>query len=192
MLDKEKVGHRIRQVRTEQQKTLRDVESASGFSSTHISEIERGRTCPTIGALIQIADALEKDPSYFIEERELQEIVVTSPGRRANVDPNFFDIEGTGILLESLTPGILGGRLMIMEMILEPGAKGKTRRLAAGADLAIVTIEGSFEVEIDATTVAFGLEDSGHANINDGFAFRNPSTGPAKVLFILDPATTHV
>ena len=118
MLDKEKVGHRIRQVRTEQQKTLRDVESASGFSSTHISEIERGRTCPTIGALIQIADALEKDPSYFIEERELQEIVVTSPGRRANVDPNFFDIEGTGILLESLTPGILGGRLMIMEMIL--------------------------------------------------------------------------
>ncbi|MEZ4648509.1 MAG: helix-turn-helix transcriptional regulator [Candidatus Eisenbacteria bacterium] len=120
MLDKEKVGHRIRQVRTEQQKTLRDVESASGFSSTHISEIERGRTCPTIGALIQIAEALDKDPSYFIEERELQEIVVTNPGRRANVDPNVFDIEGTGILLESLTPGILGGRLIIMEMILEP------------------------------------------------------------------------
>ncbi|MEZ4648510.1 MAG: hypothetical protein R3E97_06900 [Candidatus Eisenbacteria bacterium] len=47
-------------------------------------------------------------------------------------------------------------------------------------------------MEIDGTTVTFGAEDSGHANINDGFAFRNPGAGVAKVLFILDPATTHV
>lgn len=192
MLDKEKVGMRIRQVRTEQQKTLREVESASGFSSTHISEIERGRTCPTIGALVQIAGALGKDPSYFIEERELEEIVVTGSGRRAPVDPRIFDVEGTGLLLESLTPGILGGRLEALEMLLEPGAKGRTRDLPSGIDLALVCLQGLLEVDIDGTTVVFGPDDSAHANVSEGLAFRNSGDEPARILFILDPATTHL
>lgn len=192
MLDKEKVGTRIRQVRNEQQKTLREVESASGFSSTHISEIERGRTCPTIGALIQIAEALGKDPSYFIEERELDELAVTSPGRRANVNPEIFDVEATGCVLESLTPGILGGRLEAMEMVLEPGAKGRTTRVAPGLDLAIICLEGSFEMEIEQKRIVFGREESAHANLHEGFVFRNPAKVPARVLLILDPATTHI
>ena len=192
MLDKEKVGMRIRQVRTEQQKTLREVESASGFSSTHISEIERGRTCPTIGALIQIAGALGKDPSFFIEERELDEIAVTTPGHRAPVDPRIFDVEGSGLLLESLTPGILGGRLESLEMVLEPGAKGRTKEIALAIDLALVCVEGTLEVEIDGTKVLFGPNDSAHANVSDGFAFRNPGRETTRVLILLDPATTHM
>lgn len=192
MLDKEKVGTRIRQVRTEQQKTLRDVESASGFSSTHISEIERGRTCPTIGALIQIAHALEKDPSYFIEERELEEVAVTNPGRRAPVDPRLFDVVGTGIVIESLTPGILGGRVEVFELVMEPGAKGTVQQPIAGADLCAVCLEGSFEVEIAGRRLAFERNDSAHANFEGGFTMANRGAVPARVLFILDPATTHL
>ena len=82
MVSKELVGTRIRQARLGQRKTLKDVEAASGFSSTHISEIERGRTSPTIGALIRIANALDKDPGFFIEERELDEVCITSPENR--------------------------------------------------------------------------------------------------------------
>ena len=54
--------------------TLKNVEAKASISATHISEIERGKTSPTIGALLRIADALEKDPAYFIEADELDDV----------------------------------------------------------------------------------------------------------------------
>ena len=73
MISKEEIGRRIKRVREEQHLTLKNVEAKAGISATHISEIERGKTSPTIGALIRIADALSKDPAYFIEEEELSD-----------------------------------------------------------------------------------------------------------------------
>jgi type IV pilus assembly protein PilB len=72
--------------------TLKNVETLSGLSSTHISEIERGMTSPTIGALIRIAHALKKDPSYFIEERKLIEVLSIQMGF-PYVDPQFMNID---------------------------------------------------------------------------------------------------
>jgi mannose-6-phosphate isomerase-like protein (cupin superfamily) len=108
------------------------------------------------------------------------------------VNPQVLDVEGTGLLLESLTPGILGGRLEVLEMVLEPGAKGKTKGLASGIDLGLICLEGTLEVEIGGSQVLFGPDDSAHANVSDGFSFRNPGRSPSRVLLILDPATTHL
>jgi transcriptional regulator with XRE-family HTH domain len=178
---------RIRQVRTQQQKTLRDVESASGFSSTHISEIERGRTSPTIGALIQIAHALEKDPSYFIEERELDEVCVTSMQHRPEVDPAVFDMTGTGLLVESLTTGILGGRLMAYELTLHPGAHGRVTRLPEGGDVCLNCIEGSFVLASGGKRLSLERDDSVHANFEDQIEVSNPGSEIVHVLVVLDP-----
>ena len=72
MISKDEIGKRIKKIREEQHLTLKNVEAKAGISATHISEIERGKTSPTIGALIRIADALERDPAYFIEDEELE------------------------------------------------------------------------------------------------------------------------
>lgn len=74
MISKEEIGRRIKKVREEKHFTLKNVEAKAGISATHISEIERGKTSPTIGALIRIADALGKDPAYFIEKEELGDV----------------------------------------------------------------------------------------------------------------------
>ncbi len=74
MISKEEIGRRIKKMREEQHLTLKNVEAKAGISATHISEIERGKTSPTIGALIRIADALGKDPAYFIEDEELRDV----------------------------------------------------------------------------------------------------------------------
>lgn len=187
MLSREVVGMRIRQVRTQQHKTLRDVESASGFSSTHISEIERGRTSPTIGALIQIAHALEKDPSYFIEERELDEVSVTMLNDRPTVDPQVFDMEGTGIQVESLTHGILGGRLHSFEIILEPGAAGVITALPEHADVCLICLSGSFSIRMGDQEIPFETDDSLHAHLEESTELLNPADGVARILMVLDP-----
>ena len=74
MISKEEIGRRIKKMREEHHLTLKNVEAKAGISATHISEIERGKTSPTIGALIRIADALGKDPAYFIEDEELRDV----------------------------------------------------------------------------------------------------------------------
>ena len=74
MISKEEIGRRIKKVREQMHMTLKNVEAKASISATHISEIERGKTSPTIGALLRIADALEKDPAYFIEAAELDDV----------------------------------------------------------------------------------------------------------------------
>jgi DNA-binding XRE family transcriptional regulator len=183
---------RIRNVRQQQHKTLRDVESASGFSSTHISEIERGRTSPTIGALIQIAHALEKDPSYFIEERELDEVRVTTMNQRPSADPSVFDIVGTGIQVDSLTTGILGGRLHAFELTLEPGANGRVSKMPEPVDIAVLCAQGSIELGAQGTVHRLELEDSLHAVLEEPFTLRNAGAEAARLILFLDPGLSQL
>jgi len=53
MISKAEIGRRIKKVREEKHLTLKNVEAKAGISATHISEIERGKTSPTVGALMR-------------------------------------------------------------------------------------------------------------------------------------------
>jgi transcriptional regulator with XRE-family HTH domain len=188
MVSKELVGTRIRQVRTKQRKTLKDVEAASGFSSTHISEIERGRTSPTIGALIRIAHALDKDPSFFIEERELEEVCVTSQEARPATVVGL-DFSGSGLQVESLTRGILGGRLLAYEVALEHEGTAQVRNLPESGDLCITCLSGACEISIGERSVPFEQGDSLHVGVEDARISFHGSNGQggARILVVIDP-----
>ena len=45
--------------------TLKEIEAKVGVSATHVSEVERGKTSPTVGALSKIAAALEVNASNY-------------------------------------------------------------------------------------------------------------------------------
>ena len=111
------LGRRIRKLRLDRRMTLKQVEIASGLSATHLSEIERGRTSPTIGALVRIARALEKDASYFIEHEERTEVA-----HQAFADGRVLEL-GKGVSAETLTPGIPGSRIFAYRLKLD-GSKG--------------------------------------------------------------------
>ena len=98
MPEKAELGRRIKKTREEKHQTLKAIEAAAGISATHISEIERGKTSPTLGALLRIARALGRDPAYFLEEEDLGAVsVVTLENRLRESLP-----DGTGTL-ERLT-----------------------------------------------------------------------------------------
>jgi transcriptional regulator with XRE-family HTH domain len=187
MVSKELVGTRLRQTRLGQRKTLKDVEAASGFSSTHISEIERGRTSPTVGALIRIANALDKDPGFFIEERELDEVCITSPENRPIGTPGL-DLKGRGARLESLTRGILGGRLLAFEINLDPGAEASIQRLPENGDLCLACITGNCFVVVEGEAVPFQTGSSLHVCVADAdLMLRGAPDANCRILVFLDP-----
>src|SRR5262249_13811800 len=115
MIDLAELGRRIRKLRLDRRQTLKQVEEGSGLSSTHLSEIERGRTSPTIGALVRIARALDRDASYFIELDERSDLGFTAREQRPAM-------RGT-IQGEVLSPGIPGSCIYPYRLVLRPGQR---------------------------------------------------------------------
>ncbi|MFQ5511036.1 MAG: helix-turn-helix domain-containing protein [Candidatus Krumholzibacteriia bacterium] len=116
MFDKAKLGRRIKKVRENKHLTLKNIEAAAGISATHISEIERGKTSPTLRALIRIAEAMGKDPAYFVESEDLGETSLITLENR--IQESMPGVAGT---LERLTSSIPGGRLQGCIVNLEAG-----------------------------------------------------------------------
>src|SRR5436309_4807248 len=76
------LGRRIRMLRISRGLTLKELEERGGISATHVSEIERGKASPTIGALGRIARALGLRPATLVEPHMLPEVAVTRAAER--------------------------------------------------------------------------------------------------------------
>ena len=63
------LGRRIKMLRVSRGLTLKDLEERGGISATHVSEIERGKASPTVGALGRIARALGMRPATLVEAK---------------------------------------------------------------------------------------------------------------------------
>lgn len=139
MIDKNELGRRLREARTARSLTLKDLDRLSGLSATHISDVERGKTSPTIGALIRIAQALGRAPSYFLEPEPLPDTAHVPDGGGA---PR----SGGGATVETLTPGVPGGRLTAERWTIEPGGAGVLVGPGPGA-MGGVILSGRLRVE---------------------------------------------
>jgi transcriptional regulator with XRE-family HTH domain len=107
----EELGARVRRLRIERRQTLKQVEEACGLSATHLSEIERGRTSPTLGALTRIARALGRDASFFLEVEEMPD-VAHLPRERVT------GFMAGGARVEPLTGGVPGSQLLAYRVLL--------------------------------------------------------------------------
>lgn len=137
MISKEEIGRRIKKVREEQHLTLKNVEAKAGISATHISEIERGKTSPTIGALIRIADALGKDPAYFIEEEELYDTSFVALEERKHES-----LKRVNGKRELLTNSIPSGRINAQLLTLAPSESDEIKLHKHEGDEAALVLAG--------------------------------------------------
>jgi transcriptional regulator with XRE-family HTH domain len=148
MISKDEIGKRIKKVREEQHLTLKNVEAKASISATHISEIERGKTSPTIGALIRIADALGRDPAYFIEDEELDDVsfVALEDRKQCKLDR----CPGTR---EMLTKSIPSGKINAQLIVLAPSRSDDCILHAHDGDEAALVLQG---------TVRFTIGEASH------------------------------
>jgi transcriptional regulator with XRE-family HTH domain len=155
MLDKAELGKRIKQVRESKHLTLKNIEAAASISATHISEIERGKTSPTLGALLRISKALGKDPAYFIEEEELGDVSLVTLENR--IQESLPDGAGT---IERLTSSIPGGRLQSCVITLEAGKSHRKDRHTHHGNEAALVLSGRFLFAVGDEEFEIGQGDS--------------------------------
>lgn len=134
IVESDELGRRIRKLRMEMRLTLKQVEEVCGLSATHLSEIERGRTSPTIGALVRIARALKKDASYFIEPEEREDVAHTKGPVAAALLPG-------GARAQLLTPGIPGSRIFAYRVQLSGPDERLTPPVLRPEDHAIYMVQ---------------------------------------------------
>ena len=177
----EELGRRIRKLRIERRMTLKQVEHAANLSATHLSEIERGRTSPTIGALVRIARALDKDASYFIEAEERSDVAhVTREGARAVARPD-------GMRLEALTPGVPGSGIFAYRINLD-GRTAEGLALAAQdvpSDAIFYVRRGTLEAEFGDTKLTLSEGDAVQATFLGDHRFRPAAGASAEVIAVL-------
>ncbi len=179
MISKEELGSRIRTIRKERGLTLKELERVSGFSATHISEIERGKTSPTIGALVRIAQALGKETSYFLEEEQLSDVAIVRRDERLPIPIEEIKVSG-----EYLTPGIPGGRLNAYMVHLDPGAPEEALYPAHNGEEGLYVIAGTIEFQVGERVFEMKAGDAVHYPCDRPHGFRNAGEGKAQAIFI--------
>ena len=159
--DNAELGRRIRQLRSELRLTLKQVEETSGLSATHLSEIERGRTSPTIGALVRIARALGRNASYFVEPEQLPDVAhLPRERRQVHVIPG-------GVRVEPLTPGVPGSHLFAYHLTLDraPGQFAVEAQEPQGEAIYYVR-RGKVETTLGETCVTLAAGDAAQASMD--------------------------
>ncbi len=170
MISKEEIGKRIKKVREEQHLTLKNVEAKAGISATHISEIERGKTSPTIGALVRIADALSRDPAYFIEDAELDDVSCVSLEDRKPCR-----LERCAGTREMLTKSIPSGKINAQLITISPVKSPEVELHAHEGDEAALVLQGAVRFSVDGATHDLGEGDSIYFLASQQHGFANSS-----------------
>jgi len=181
----QELGLRIKRVRKALGMTLKEVEAASKVSATHVSEIERGKTSPTVGALSRIAMALGKDTSFFLEARNLSEVSRIRFEERERVE--FATAEG---FYQPLTLGIPGGHLRIYKVHLEGEAPLSFDERPSSGEVTLICERGrlQFMSEEDEFNIAEG--DSLH--FTEAHRYKLKCVGASTADFILVGTRRHL
>lgn len=177
------VGERIKRARLAKNLTLKEVERKAKVSATHVSEIERGLTSPTVGALARIADALETPAYALLGGAGGVRVSVVRAGERTVMA----DV-GRGGRYHRLSGGIEGAEVSLVEIELEAGEKAAPMG-HAGEEFFHV-LGGVVELTSDGAAQPREVlkeGDSIHLHAHPGRAIRNIGDGVARVLWAVAP-----
>jgi transcriptional regulator with XRE-family HTH domain len=173
------LGDRIKRLRLARDMTLKQVGDRAGVSATHLSEIERGKTSPTVGALVRIAAALGEEASRLVDEAAAPALAVVRADERR-------ELSERGALLSVLSGPVVPADLTVVEIAVPAGAP-VPRPGARGEEFVLVR-EGAVEVVLAQGARLLRDGDAAHFRAEDCLSIHNRGDRPARLLWVGSPA----
>ena len=65
-----KIGGKIKDLRTRQKTTLKELAKRTGLTASFLSQLERDLVLPSVSSLEKLAQALNTNVGYFFEDKE--------------------------------------------------------------------------------------------------------------------------
>lgn len=179
------LGERIRRLRLARNLTLKQVEQKAKVSATHISEIERGLTSPTVGALTRIAEAVGVEPSRLLRRKAMPAVSVVRRGKERRLNDSLWAGE-----IRLLSAGIADAEMTLAELELAGDRGPDPRPFVVDGEVFLHVISGEIEVIVGSDRYRLSDNDSLHFDGARPHEIRNASIGQASVLWIVSPALT--
>lgn len=179
------LGRRLRQLRLERGLTLKEIEASAGVSATHISEVERGRTSPTVGVLARLAEALGTRPSFLLDMPARETVSLTRPGGRATLSA-----PGGVFEFDVLINGRVGAEISLFEITYHPGLAEEVPVDAHAGDTIVHCLEGCIEIRMDQTVWRLQAGDSLHFRATRTQFVRNCNSARTRLLWASWPRFT--
>jgi transcriptional regulator with XRE-family HTH domain len=173
------LGERIKQLRLAQDLTLKQVGEKAKVSATHLSEIERGKTSPTVGALVRIAHALGLEAAQLVDDDEAEAVAFVRRSERRTWSAGL-------LALSSLSPGIHPHEISILEIILPPGSAAPASVPGDSGEAVAVVLEGEVEIELGEKRHPLREGEALHFRLHDPHALRGGASG-ARLLWVTRP-----
>ena len=137
-----KMGKKIRKMRLSQGLSLGKLAKKIEKTSSYLSQIERGLAEPSIGALREIAEALEVPVFYFLVENSNHGSIVKKDERKILKSPD------SNLTFELLSPD-LNHMMEVMRVELEPGKSTSDHPVSHKGEEFIILLKGKMEIQLD-------------------------------------------
>ncbi|HVN53204.1 MAG TPA: XRE family transcriptional regulator [Anaerolineaceae bacterium] len=172
----EGIGERIKILRIEQGLTLAELGESVSLSPSHLSQIEREKTAPSLSTLLEIAKALNVDPRYFFEietnvvhiERAKRGPEESSPQKQIEYFP--------------LTPRIGNWRLDVYRIVFQPHTQSEKLDLFSGEEFSFV-LYGELMIHIGNEQIILCAGDSIHYDANQPHEWGNYGDQPCIIIW---------
>jgi quercetin dioxygenase-like cupin family protein len=169
------VGKKIKKARTDKQFTLDQVANETGFSIDYLKEIEAGQKMPPVGALLQIARALEIDSGMLLREQE------SSGKTRARA----YSKRTENYAYTTLTPGAENKHLKAFRVEIEPLQEHKGVGYQHEGEEFVYVLAGNIELLVGDHLNQLGTGDSLHFNSGIRHQLRNTGENTAELLVVI-------
>jgi len=169
------IGKKIKKARTDKKFSLDQVANETGFSIEYIKEVEAGKAIPPVGALLQIAKALEIDSGSLLKEPEskLQSRIKAQTKRTDNY------------AYTTLTPGAENKHLKAFRVTIEAQQDHKGVGYHHEGEEFVYVLAGKIEVAVGEHVNTLAQGDSLHFNSGIQHQLKSVSDETAELLVVI-------
>jgi transcriptional regulator with XRE-family HTH domain len=176
------LGRKLKQERIRRGLTLKDIEAKVGISATHLSDVERGKSSPTVGVLDKIARALGTRSALLVELASGPPLSVTRKGnRRAVLTPD------GSVRSESLSESFPGSEISLLLKIYQPAPGRQLAPRGHEGEEFLHVIEGQLRVTSGSSQYTLEAGDSIHFKSLAAHSFENVGDGKCVALLATCP-----
>jgi quercetin dioxygenase-like cupin family protein len=169
------IGGKIKKVRVEQKLTLECVANETGLSVDYLKEIEAGKAIPAVGAILQLARALQIDSTSLLKEPEaaLEKRIQAQTQRTENY------------AYTSLTPGAENKHIKAFRVVVAAQQEHKGVGYHHEGEEFAYVLTGKVQVTVGDQVNTLAAGDSLHFNSGVPHKLRSISDERAELLVVV-------
>jgi len=174
------IGQRMKILRKEQNLTLAEVAAAANLSTSHLSQIERNKTTPSLMTVASVAEALNVSVRELFESSD-HPVHLQRANRRVA-----FEAESQPLQASVLTAGSGSWQIQVTRLVIQPGAQALELPEFVGEALGFV-IEGAMGIELGDEIYELQTGDSIHFDAMVGQHIYCQGEHPCTILWCSSP-----